>query len=246
MTSRVSLPSRAGRFAAAGALALAGLAGTAATLASPAQAANSYVVNGSTPRPEACNNHGTITPGTWITNGPCGYVVGTALAGNRFEINQTSDKGFHYGRVQLSGGANLCVWIPPGAIDQGSRQSVADSCGDDVKTRNQNSRRIFGRDFDSAPHSGDGAIVVPVDPTACQGYYNYFDNSDFSGGSLRDPVGFALTDTRSGYRYTTKDGKASMIRTDHNGETYWIFVDRGCINGQLPGNLNNQDNPEAG
>lgn len=246
MTTRGRHVSPLARMAGAALLALGGIAAGAWSLASPASAANSYVVNGSTPRPEACNNHGTITPGTWITNGPCGYVVGTALAGNRFEINQTSEKGFHYGRVQLSGGANLCAWIPPGAIDQGSLQTVADSCGDDVKTRNQNSRLIFGRDFDAAPHTGDGAIVVPVNPTGCQGYFNYFDDSDFEGGSLRDPVGFPLTDTNSGYRYTSKDGKASMIRTNSGGETYWIFVDRACIDAQLPSGLNNQENPEAG
>lgn len=223
------------------------LASAALALAAPAtiaEAANNYVVKGSTPRPEVCNNHGTVTPGAWLANGPCGYVIGTALAGQTFDVNQTSQSGYHYGRIKGSAGTSFCAWIAPSTLDLSTKKSVADSCGNDTKTRNMNSRLIFGRDFDAAPHTGNGEIVVPIDPSACTGYYNYFTNSDFEGGQLRDPVGFPL-EANGGYRYTSKDGQASMIRTVKNGENYWIFVPRSCIQSQLPANLNNQENPEA-
>lgn len=211
-----------------------------------AQAANNYLVHGNVPRPEACNNHGTITPGSWITNGPCGYVMGTALAGQSFDVNDTSDKGFHFGRVR-QGAANYCAWVLPSALDLSTQTSTADSCGSSTRTNLQNSRLAFGRDFDAAPHTGNGAIIVDVDPSACTGYYNYFSDSSFDSGSFRDPVNFPLSATGSGYRYSSKDRQAAMIRTPYNGETYWIFVPRSCIESQLAGHtLNNQDNPEAG
>lgn len=209
--------------------------------ATPAQAVNQYTVTANSPKPAAaCNNHGTVPAGGWLANKPCGYIMGTALAGTRFDVNDTSGSNWHYGRTRGANGKNFCTWLMPAALDLGSRSSVPASCS--AETRSTMAHRLsFGRDFDAAPHTGNGAIVVPINPAACPGYYNYFDSSSFDSGTLRDPVGFALP-TAGGYRYTSKDGQASVIRVkDASGETIWMFVARSCIESQLPANLNNEN-----
>ena len=204
-----------------------------------ANGANQYTVHSNVTKPAACNNFGTIPAGGWIANKPCGYVMGTAVAGSRFDVNATSGTGFHYGRTRGSDGTNFCTWIVPSALNLDTRSTVADSCSS--ATSDTLSHRLsFGRDFDVAPHTGNGAIIVRVNPSACTGYHNYFGDSSYANGNLRDAVGFALP-TTGGYRYSSKDRQASMIRVDNAGETVWMWVARSCINSQLPTALNNQN-----
>ena len=77
-------------------------------------------------------------------------------------------------------------------------------------------------------------------PSCCTGYYNYFVDSNYASGSLHDPVGFALP-AAGGYRYSTNDLGAAMIRVDALGETIWLFVADSCIAAQLPSGLNNEN-----
>jgi hypothetical protein len=218
---------------AAGALLLAGLS-------QPAHAINQYTTTGNVPKPAAaCNNHGVMPAGGWLANKPCGYVMGTAVAGTLFDVSTTTGNNFHFGRWRAGDGTSYCAYLVPGALDTSHSTPVADSCSAATSDRLVH-RRSFGRDFDVPPHTGNGAIVVRINPSACTGYYNYFVDSDYNSGSLRNPAGFALP-TTGGYRYTTADGGASMIRVDALGETIWLFVSRACINAQLPANLNNQN-----
>lgn len=219
---------------------LAASAVAALALAAPqAHAANQYTVTGGTPKPEACNNHGTIPGGGWVANGPCGYVMGTAVAGSRFDVNDTSDSGFHYGRTR-SGSGNFCAWLTPSSLDLSTQTPVADSCGDDTREALRH-RRTFGADFDAAPHTGNGAVIIPLDASACPGYYNYFDDSTYATGTLRDPVGFTLP-ASGGYRYSSKDRQASMIRVNTADNTIWLWVPRSCIESQLAGHTLNNEN----
>ncbi|GAA0588715.1 hypothetical protein GCM10009534_23630 [Kribbella sandramycini] len=205
----------------------------------PAQAVNQYVTKGNVTKPAACNNHGTIPAGGWLANKSCGYVMGTAIAGTRFDVHTTTPNNFHFGRWRAGDGSNFCAFLVPAALDLSSSTPVAASCSADTSERLSH-RRSFGRDFDAAPHTGNGAIIVRINPSACTGYYNYFTDSTYSTGRLHDPVNFPLP-TTGGYRYSTNDLGASMIRVDALGETIWLFVARSCIASQLPANLNNQN-----
>ncbi|MFI5731014.1 hypothetical protein ACIA49_12895 [Kribbella sp. NPDC051587] len=208
-------------------------------LASPAYAVNQYVTKGNVTKPAACNNSGIMPAGGWLANKSCGYVMGTAIAGTRFDVHTTTANNFHFGRWRAGDGSNFCAFLVPGALDTSSSTSVAASCSDDTSDRLSH-RRSFGRDFDAAPHTGNGAIIVRINPSACTGYYNYFVDSNYSSGRLHDAVGFALP-TTGGYRYSTNDLGASMIRVDALGETIWLFVARSCIASQLPAGLNNDN-----
>ncbi len=134
--------------------------------------------------------------------------------------------------------ASARSWSPARSTPRSSTP-VADSCSADTSERLSH-RRSFGRDFDAAPHTGNGAIIVRINPAACTGYYNYFVDSTYASGRLHDPVGFALPST-GGYRYSTNDHGAAMIRVDTLGETIWLFVARSCIAAQLPAVLNNDN-----
>ncbi|WP_460652287.1 hypothetical protein [Kribbella endophytica] len=213
---------------------------TAVATQLPSYAVNQYTTIGNVPKPVACNNHGTIPAGGWLANKSCGYVMGTAIAGTRFDVHTTTANNFHFGRWRAGDGSNFCAFLVPSALDLGTGSSVAESCSADTSERLSH-RRTFGRDFDAAPHTGNGAIIVRINPSACTGYYNYFTDSTYAGGRLHDPAGFALP-TTGGYRYSTNDLGASMIRVDNaSGETIWLFVAHSCIASQLPAGLNNQN-----
>lgn len=96
------------------------------------------------------------------------------------------------------------------------------------------SRRTIGRDFDNEPGVGNGTPTVPVNASGCTGYYNYFTDSSYQSGSLRDPVGYTLP-TNGAYRYSTNDQQAAMIRAGNGDATTWLFVARSCIEAQLAG-----------
>lgn len=198
-----------------------------------AQAANQSTVKANVPKPEAaCGNVGTLPQGAWLANKPCGYIVGTALAGTRFDNHKNSSADFHYGRARGSG-ANFCAWIIPGAL-QGPAVTVADSCSSSTENAIVH-RRTIGKEFDNEPHVGNGATTIPINASACTGYYNYFTDSTYQTGRLMDPVGTALP-SNGAYRYSTNDGKAAMVRVGSGtAGTTWLFVDRACIASQLVG-----------
>lgn len=209
--------------------------GTGAMLAaSSAYAANQYVVKANVPKPEAaCGNVGTIPQGSWLANKPCGYIVGTALAGTLFDNHENTAANFHYGRARTSGGANFCAWILPGSLDTSSVTTVPDSCSAATKDAIAH-RRTIGRDFDNEPHVGNGATTIPIDASACTGYYNYFSDSSYSTGVLHDPVGYPLSSVGA-YRFATNDLQAAMVRVGSGDATTWMFVARSCIASQLVG-----------
>ena len=127
--------------------------------------------------------------------------MGTAIAGTLFDVSTTTGNNFHFGRWRAGDGSSFCAYLVPGALDTSHSTPVADSCSAATSDRLVH-RRSFGRDFDAAPHTGNGAIIVRINPSACTGYYNYFVDSNYTSGRLHDPVGFALP-TTGGYRYST-------------------------------------------
>jgi len=206
----------------------------------PVQAINEFRTIGNVPKPATCGNSGVLPSGGWISNKRCGYIMGTAVAGQRFDVESTDSTNYHFGRYRGTGG-NFCTWLVPAALDLSSSTPVASSCSTATASALCN-RQDFGKDFDSPPHQGDGTIVVPVSLAACSGFYNYFVDSTFQTGAFQDPVPFNVPATTSaGYRYTTLNGQASMVRATvaEFGQVLWFFVPRSCIAPQLPAVLNN-------
>ncbi|KAF9034325.1 hypothetical protein BJ165DRAFT_1534142 [Panaeolus papilionaceus] len=206
-----------------------------------AWAINEYVTIANAPKPATCGNSGVLPSGGWIANKPCGYVMGTAIAGQHFDVVSTESDGYHYGRYRGTGG-NFCTYLIPASLDLSTQVSgIASSCSTTTASTLCD-RRAFGIDFDAAPHTGDGAVIVGVNLSACPGFYNYFVDSNFVSGTFQDPVPFNMATTSgAGYRYTTRDGVASLVRADvvEWGQTIWFFVPRSCIASQLPAVLNN-------
>ncbi|HEV7628839.1 MAG TPA: hypothetical protein VGO89_20300, partial [Streptomyces sp.] len=133
-------------------LALAGavltiLAATLTLLPESAQAAvNRYEIKANSPKPEACNNHGTVPAGTWLQNKPCGYFIGTAMSGTAFDVHETTQADYHYGHNY--GGNNVCAWIPPASLSSSPSGTAEESCS--AATREKISHRLsFGSDFNA-------------------------------------------------------------------------------------------------
>ncbi len=215
---------------------LTALATALTLLPQSAQAAvNRYQIQPDSPKPAACDNHGTIPAGTWLQNKPCGYFIGTAMAGSAFDVHETTPSDYHYGRNY--GANNLCAWIPPAALSGSPSGSADPSCGAETRERISH-RKSFGLDFNAGAHDATDGSPISVDP-ACAGgaYYNYYNKSDYSDGALRDPAG-----TPSGevsYRFTTRGSNPAMVVRDTN--LGWVFMDRDCVTDWRGLSFNNED-----
>ncbi|KIM34695.1 hypothetical protein M413DRAFT_14947 [Hebeloma cylindrosporum] len=225
------------------------------------QAINEYTTIANVPKPATCGNSGVLPGGGWVANKRCGYVMGTAVAGRKFDVESTDSTGYHYGRYRGTGG-NFCTFLIPSSLNLNSQVTgIASSCSTTTSSALCD-RRHFGIDFDSPPHQGDGAITVPLNLAGCSGFYNYFvvrfvqsilklrdradnelEDSNFVSGAFQDAVPFNVgATTNAGYRYSTRDGQASMVRatvSEFGGQVIWFFVPRSCIAAQLPNPLNN-------
>jgi hypothetical protein len=189
---------------------------------SPAHAINRYTVEANSPKPAACNNSGTVAPGTWIQNKVCGYFIGTAMAGSSFDVNSTdSGTNYHWGRDY--GDNDFCGWIPPGALSASPTGTADPSCSDTTQAT-MSHRLDFGKNYNAVAHTVNGASPITVNPS-CEEYYNYFNSSSFTTGTLRDAAGTPASAT-IGYRYTTNDGQAMVVDDPNLG---WGFMSLSCV-----------------
>ena len=189
---------------------------------SPAHAVNRYTVEPNSPKPSACGNSGTIAPGTWIQNKVCGYFIGTAMAGSSFDVNATdSGTNYHWGRDY--GNNDFCGWIPTGALSSSPTGTASASCSDTTQAT-MSHRLDVGKNFNAVAHTVNGASPITVNP-GCEEYYNYFDSSSFTSGSLRDPAGTPAS-AGIGYRFTTNDGRAMVVDDTTHG---WGFMSLSCV-----------------
>ncbi|MCW2904358.1 MAG: hypothetical protein JWO67_6623 [Streptosporangiaceae bacterium] len=203
------------------------------TLAPAAQAANRYTVQPNSPKPAVCDNHGTIQAGTWLQNKPCGYFMGTAMAGSSFDVQQTTASGYHYGRTH--GNNNLCAWIPPGALSSNPTGTAAASCSDAINNQISH-RRSFGYNFNAASHDQTDGSPISVDP-ACRAFYNYYTSSSYDTGALRDPAGTPSSQVQ--YRFTANGASPAIGVRDSN--LGWVFMDRGCVTNWQNVSFHNDD-----
>ncbi|MFL6118561.1 hypothetical protein [Actinophytocola sp.] len=186
-----------------------------------AQVVNRYTIQPDSPKPEACDNHGTIPAGTWLQNKPCGYFVGTAMAGSSFDVHRTTANGYHYGRDH--GDNDICAWIPPRALSGAPTGSVAASCSAATEERISH-RRSFGRDFNAEAHTATDGSPLSVDP-GCGAFYNYYASSAYDTGTLRDPAGTPSAEVR--YRFTANGANPAIVVRDAG--LGWVFMDRDCV-----------------
>jgi hypothetical protein len=189
-------------------------------LASPAHAINRYTILANSPKPAACQNSGTIAAGTWMQNKVCGYFIGTALAGSAFDVHETAASDYHYGRDY--GSNNLCAWIPPGALSANPTGTADPSCSDAIKSAISH-RRAVGYDFNAKPHEATDGSEITVNP-ACGAFYNYYSDSTYANGALRDAAGTPGSEVF--YRFTANGGHGMVVRDATLG---WVFMDRGCV-----------------
>lgn len=184
---------------------------------------NRYTIIANSPKPTVCNNSGTIPEGTWLQNKPCGYFIGTALAGSSFDVHQTNPSNYHYGRNY--GNNNLCAWIPPGALS-GPIGTAPASCSEPTKDALLH-RRSFGYQFNVEPF-GDGYPITVN--TACWGFRNYYNSSSYSGGVLRDLTSGPISSVVR-YRYTAygSDSTYGAVFVARDPVHGWLFIPTYCI-----------------
>jgi hypothetical protein len=193
----------------------------AAVLPGTAEAVNRYTIQPNSPKPEACDNHGTIPAGTWLQNKPCGYFIGTAMSGSSFDVHRTTASGYHFGRIH--GNNNVCAWIPPGALSSSPTGTGPASCSDTTE-ESISHRRAFGYDFNAVSHMATDGSPVSVNP-ACGVFYNYYTSSAYDTGALRDPAGTPSSEVR--YRFTANGSDPAIVVRDTS--LGWVFMDRDCV-----------------
>lgn len=193
---------------------------TVMTTGGAASAVNRYTIIYNAPKPAVCNNYGTIPAGTWLQNKPCGYFVGTARGGTSYDVHETTPSNYHYGRNY--GNNNFCAWIPPGALSGPTATGLPASCGAQVR-ENLFHRRTFGYNFNAPAHAATDGSAIKVNP-GCAAYYNYFNSSYFTSGSLHDFAGYPQATVY--YRYTANGGGGMVVRDSSLG---WIFLSVSCV-----------------
>jgi hypothetical protein len=167
-------------------------------------------------------------PGARIANKAFGYYIGRVMPGGRF-VDVGGRASHYYGRI-TGAGVTICGWLHESA--RGPRDGTeADTCSKRTADRIWQ-RMVIGKDF-SAPAGtkGHSGTPVAVRPKAnCTLFYNYFTDSTFTRGQLRDPAGPIGSDPagpgRVTYRYLTRDGAAAVVVDDVYG---WGFVVPDCL-----------------
>lgn len=157
--------------------------------------------------------------GSWIVNKPSGYYLGRAVKGSTFDNEANSGNNWHYGRA---GGPNMCGWVMPGSLGATTGRP-SDSCSAATEERIKH-RLNFGRDFNAKAHKAETGSSVPAN--GCTMYYNYFRGTDFASGGGHWANRAGSTGASVLYRFTTRDGKAAVVRDPTLG---WGFVDASCV-----------------
>jgi len=163
-------------------------------------------------------------PGARIANKAFGYYIGRAMPGT--QLNRTGGRKSHsYGRITGPTNVTICGWIHDDALGDSTGRRP-NSCSKSTANRIWQ-RKNIGRDFSTPAatkkHSG---VAVPVKDPSCRINYNYFTDTTFKSGVLRDPGGTIGSTGRVYYRYLTRDGQAAVIRDEVHG---WGFVAKDCI-----------------
>jgi hypothetical protein len=187
-------------------------------------------------------------PGARIANKAFGYYIGRVMPGGRF-VDVGARVSHHYGRI-TGAGVSICGWLHKSAL--GPRGGAAASTCSKRTADRMWQRTAIGKDF-SAPGGakGQSGTLVAVRPGAnCTLSYNYFTDSTFTRGRLRDSAGPIGTDPASPgrvkYRYLTRDGAAAVVLDDVYG---WGFVGAGCLTMRDPTTdqpIRTYDDPDLG
>jgi hypothetical protein len=174
----------------------------------------------------------------YLRNKASGYVIGTAFAGQRVDVQLRARRnrwgyGAIYGELGAWAGAR-CGWFQlSGARPLAPKQTAPDLCP--RRPRGIPETEIFmpGSYF---AHVGTGA-VYPAQVKLCadSGAYGNYDPAagTFFSRYGDEPTGRGPTVPGFGIRYLTKDGKAAMIKDSSNpaGAPTWFFMHADCVAG---------------
>lgn len=167
-------------------------------------------------------------PGARIANKAFGYYIGRVMPGGH--LTQVGGRVSHYyGRIS-GPGVNFCGWLHRSA--RGGRMGNASSTCSSATANRMWQRRTIGKRFSTpAGTKGHNGTLVTVAPGKnCNLHYNYFNNSTFTQGHLRNVAGPIGTDPASlgqvRYRYQTNDGNVAVVFDNVHG---WGFVAIDCL-----------------
>jgi hypothetical protein len=194
---------------------VAAVLGSAAAAALPAQAAGTA---------------GTVTAqNAYLRPYPQSWFIGTLKKNDHFDV-QGSQSGYYWGYAQ--GSFNGCAWIVASSVDKGTAASDAPDCGAPQRIPLGDSAHAPAAGYDV---DGDGDYAddnEPNDPDRLTVEYKITCPStnlwgDYRGGQLRDQANTLTAETPVGWRWTTADGSAAVVRYDAGD--IWAFVPTNCI-----------------
>ena len=174
----------------------------------------------------------------YIRNKVSGYVIGTAFARQRVDVQLRAAKnrwgyGAVYGELGAWAGAR-CGWFQLSGIRAlEPRQTAPDLCPRRPGGIPEGEIFMPGSYF---AHAGTGA-VYPARIKLCvdSGAYGNYDPSagTFFSRYGDEPIGRGARVPGFGIRYLTKDGRAAMIKDSSNpaGAPTWFFMHADCVAG---------------
>ncbi len=179
--------------------------------------------------------HATGTAGTvtaqsaYLRPYPQSWFIGTLKKDDHFDV-QGSQSGYYWGYAQ--GSFNGCAWIVASSVDKGTSSSSAPDCGAPQRLPLGDSSHAPAAGYDV---DGDGDYAddnEPNDPDRLTAEFKITCPSavlsgNYRGGQLLGSEATLNADTPVGWRWTTADGAAAVVRYDAGD--LWAFVPTGCI-----------------
>lgn len=190
-------------------------------------------------------NDGTKGGGAWIVNKSEGYYIGRAYNGDQL-LQISTDLNFKYGLIRSHPFKDNRITYKCGFIKDGIGQLIPDGThpieryssvdiakynvceSHKVKIRD---RSYIGEGFNCLPGvCVDGTTSTKLADTKCSKklYYNLFT----VGGVPRGYNVAGIQTSNIHYRFTTKDGKWAVVRSDQLG---WGYMQKRCIEGYPQG-----------
>jgi hypothetical protein len=195
-----------------------GIFGAAAAMAFPAMTA------------DAAGTAGTVTArDAYLRPYPQSWFIGTLKQHDHFDV-QASQNGYYWGYAQ--GSYNGCAWIVASSVDKGTAPSAAPDCGTPRRLALPDSAHAPARGYDvdgDGDYAGDGEANDPDRLTkpyqvTCSSAHLF---GNYRGGRLLDPGTELTAGTPVGWRWTTADGRAAVVRYDAGDQ--WAYIQADCV-----------------
>jgi hypothetical protein len=153
------------------------------------------------------------------------YRAGPNVPGvEHMDVQEISDAGWAYGYVY--GSFNGCGWVDATYLKKDD-STVTTHCSTDPSVRMPDDDSLFASHSDPGNPDGEPYHTVACSPP--KGSLGAYGN--YRGGEFTNRYGDLAAGKDVGWRFTTKDGAAAMVKDSSNpaGAPPWFFLPASCL-----------------